>query len=518
MGEDSGVARHTGQVPLLEMRGIIKSFPGVYALRGVNLTIGKGEVVGLVGENGAGKSTLMNIMNGVDHPDAGSILLNGRPIAPHSYYEATLLGIFRIYQEQALVPNIPVFENLFLSHEAHFSRFGLLDRRAMVRAAWQIFKEFGHERINPTAVTDSYDFSTRQVIEIIRAFALANVLQIDTPVILLDEPTASLSKEEIDFLGQLLRGIKHRAGILFVSHRLSEVHEWSDRIYIQKDGEIVAEVDASSSTERSLHELMVGRVRDEEFYKENRQRQPGDDTVLTLNNCSGVSAFRNVSLRLHSGEILGIGGVLGSGKSELGRAIAGAFPLVEGSIDIFGRTIVHPTIQTMLETGVGYVPPERHEDGIILSFPVAWNISLVHTAVQNHPPYLLDLRRERTDAQSSIQQLQIRPQNSMALARNLSGGNQQKAILARWLVRDVKILILDNPTRGVDAGAKEDLYTLVRELTGKGVAIILISDDLLELIGLSNRIMIMRDGQQTLEIATPQQNKPQEAALVAQMV
>ncbi|MBV9232030.1 MAG: sugar ABC transporter ATP-binding protein [Chloroflexi bacterium] len=518
MAEDSGRAEQTRQVPLLEVRSITKSFPGVYALRGVNLTIRKGEIVGLVGENGAGKSTLMNILSGVDHPEAGSILLHGHPIAPRSYYEATLLGIFRIYQEQALVSNIPIFENLFLSHEGHFSRFGLLNRRAMIRAAQQIFKEFGHEWINPTAITDTHDFSTRQVIEIIRAFALANVLHIDTPVILLDEPTASLSKEEIDFLGKLLRGIKHRAGILFVSHRLSEVLELSDRIYIQKDGEMVAEVDAASSTERTLHELMVGRVRDEEFYKENRQRQPDDTVLLTLNNCSGVRAFRNVNLRLHAGEILGIGGVLGSGKSELGRAIAGAFRLVEGSIEVFGRTLVRPTIQTMMEAGVGYVAPERHEDGIILSFPLSWNISLARTAVHNIPPYLLDLRRERVEAISSVQQLQIRPPNITVLARHLSGGNQQKAVLARWLVKDVRILILDNPTRGIDAGAKEELYTLVRELTAKGVAIILISDDLLELIGLSNRIIVMRDGKQTLEVATPQQHKPQEAELVAQMV
>jgi ribose transport system ATP-binding protein len=364
----------------------------------------------------------------------------------------------------------------------------------------------------------TYDFSTRQVLEIIKAFALAELLEQDEPVILLDEPTAGLAKDEIDFFGSVVRRIKQRAGVVFVSHRLSELLEFSDRIYVIKDGVVVAQPAPEETSEAELHHLMVGRQRDEAFYKEDRQRAPDEAVALRLGSLSQEGAFHDVDLELRAGEIVGLAGVVGSGKSSLARAIFGAEPGVEGEIAVDGTVIAKPSIRAMMDAGVGYVSADRGTDGIILTLPISWNVSLAALNSGEQAKTVLPLKWEKETSERFREALRIKAPGVDALAGSLSGGTQQKVILARWLALGVKVLVLDNPTKGIDAGAKEDVYEILRELTADGTAILLVSDELVELIGLANRIFIMKDGRVTREIETPPDAKPQEAALVAHMV
>ena len=504
--------------PLMEVRGISRVFGGFAALNDVSLTVHPREVVGFIGENGAGKSTLLNIMSGVDQATEGEVVLRGERVHFRSYKDATRAGVFRIFQELALVPTLPVYQNLFLAHEDRFARGGIISKRAMVQRARTLLADFDHAWVDPLRDVMTYDFSTRQVLEIIKAFALAELLEHEQPVILLDEPTAGLAKDEIDFFGSVIGQIRQRAGVVFVSHRLSELLEYSDRIYVIKDGEVVAQPEPKGTTEADLHHLMVGRERDEAFYKEDRQRDPEDRVALSLSGLELPGAFHDVDLELRAGEIVGLAGVVGAGKSELARAVFGAEPRVEGDIAVAGERVAHPSIRRMMDAGVGYVSADRATDGIILTLSVAWNVSLAALNSGAQAKTLLPLKWEREQAESYRQSLRIKAPNTDALASSLSGGTQQKVILARWLALGVKVLVLDNPTKGIDAGAKEDVYEILRELTGQGAAILLVSDELVELIGLSNRIFVMKDGRVTREIDTPPDAKPHEAELVAHMV
>jgi ribose transport system ATP-binding protein len=505
--------------PLIESRRVDKAFPGVQALSGVGVSVEAGEVVGLVGENGAGKSTLLSVLSGTERPDGGSVVVRGREVEFADYHQATVHGVFRIYQELALVPNLAVYENLFLSHERHFQLLGVLRRGAMIRRAREVLARFDHEWIDPAKETAAYDFSTRQILEIIKAFALADLLEIEVPAILLDEPTTALTQDEAEFLTELIRRVKEKAGFVFVSHRLSEVMELSDRIYVLKDGQVIEETTPQATSDSRLHFAMVGRERDELFYREGRQREPEAKPMLEVVGLSSVPDFADVSVSVGAGEIVGIGGVLGSGKSSLGRVIFGAGRSSNGGVvRVDGEPIEPRTIRRMTRAGVGYVPPERHEDGIILGFPVSWNISLARVASEDGASPILHTEREREDARRYVDSMQIKTPGISTLANSLSGGNQQKVVLARWLARGVRLLILDNPTRGIDAGAKGEVYDLIRDLADRGVGILLISDDLLELIGLSNRVLVMKDGAITAALDSPPGAKPEESDLVASMV
>jgi ribose transport system ATP-binding protein len=502
--------------PVLEVRDITRVFGPVHALRGVSLRVRKGEIVGLIGENGAGKSTLLNIISGTDKQTSGTVILKGAEVSFGNYHEATRNGVFRIFQELALVQNMTVWENLFLSHEQKFTTVGFIRRKDGIRRAKELLERFDHGWIDPERRVQDYPFAVRQVLEVLKAFALADLLGQTEPVILLDEPTAALAADEIDFLRDLLIKLKGHCAIILVSHRLSELLEWSDRIVIFKDGEVVAEAGSRELTEEKLHYLMVGRERDKEFYREDRQRQPEAEPVLQLEDFGDHTTFRDVNLSVLKGEIVGVAGVLGSGKTELGQAVFGDRRAHNGTLEHHGKRLHRWSAQSMSRAKVGYVPSERKEDGLLDTFSVAQNISFARIVSQKSP--LLDLRREMREAEHYISELDIKTSSARANIESLSGGNQQKAVLARWLARGVDLLILDNPTRGVDAGAKEGIYDLIRDLADAGVAILLISDDLLEVIGLSNRIVVMKDGAITYRVDAPVANKPKETDLVATMV
>lgn len=508
---------------LLDVRTIRKSFGNTHALTDVSLQVEPGEVVGLIGENGAGKSTLLHIISGNTRQDSGSVLVRGEPVSFTSAREANFAGVFHIYQELALLANLPVFENFFLSHEERFSRLGVINRREMRERTRACLSLFGHEWIEPSRLVGAYDFSTRQVIEIVKAFALTELLEIDFPVLLLDEPTASLTREEVEFFEALVQRARERAGIIFVSHRLSEVLAMSDRVYVLKDGVVTAEVSPSEVgpsevSERELHRLMVGRERVEFFYQQDLQLEPRPQVALDVRGLSRAGSFRDVNLSVRAGEIVGVSGLLNSGKSELARALFGALA-ADGEIRLGDVQVEHPSISKMAKAGVGYVPPDRHSEGIILVLPVSWNITLAELAQGAGRGAFLDVRSEDEQARDYIDRLSIKTAGGRALARTLSGGNQQKVLLARWLARDVmKVLILDNPTHGVDAGAKGDIYKVLRSIAKEGVGILLVSDDLLEVIGLSNRVIVMKDGEIVKELVTPPDKKPSEEELVAQML
>lgn len=506
---------------ILSVRGLSKSFGSHAVLDDVTIDVARNNVVGIVGENGAGKSTLFNLISGIAQPDGGHVELNGRNIRPGSYREATDLGISRVFQEQALIPNIAVYENILLSHEARFCRFGqVIDRRRMIEVAQRIVRKFGLD-IDVARTTGDYDFSIRQSIEIARACLVPQeVLGIESPVVLLDEPTSTLAKSEEEALFRLIGGIKQHGSVLFVSHRLGEVLQVCDVVHVLKDGRLVATVDPAQVDEGQLHGLMVGRARDADYYHEDEQRDLHDQAVrLRCRNLSFGGAYSNVSLEVREGEVLGIGGLLDSGKSQLGKGIAGVIPPQGGEVQIQGHGSEKPFLPDLIRQGLAYLPAERLVEGIIASFPVAWNISLA--SGRDLFSTVLGFwrgKREVAVAHEYVGRLAIRSATPHAACSTLSGGNQQKVALAKWLCRAPGVLILDNPTRGIDAGAKEEIYRLIRQLAAGGAAVILISDELLELIGLSNRIAILRGGRVTSVVDAPRGAKPTECDIVGLML
>jgi ribose transport system ATP-binding protein len=506
---------------ILRVENVSKSFAGVTTLDSVSLKARRNQIVGIVGENGAGKTTLFNIISGIIAADGGRVLLDGREVRPANYREASLLGISRVFQEQALIPNITVYENLLLAHEDRFVRWGqLVDRRRMIEVAERVVSAVGLD-IDVRRPAGDYDFSVRQAIEIARACLVPQaVLGIEHPVILLDEPTSALARAEEEAFFRLVAGLKEHGAVLFVSHRLNEVLRISDVIYVMKDGRIVAEVDPAEADERKLHGLMVGRARDEDYYHERGQRSVETaPPALRVEHLSRRGDYQDITLTLRQGEILGIGGLLDSGKSALGKGIAGVRAPDQGTVAIGDDAPARPQLSRLMARGFGYVPAERHAEGMITAFPVSWNLSLASGG--DLFSSRLGYWRGRLEASVSrrfIERLRIKASGPAAICARLSGGNQQKVVLAKWLCREPRVLVLDNPTRGVDAGAKEEIYALIRELTGQGVAVLLITDELLELIGLSNRIAIMSQGRISAVVAAPVGAKPTEDALVALML
>lgn len=477
-------------------------------------------MVSLVGENGAGKTTLFDILSGITHANAGTVTLAGQRWSPRSLHHAQTGGIARVFQEQSLIADVPVYENLLLGRDQTFYRGGFLQRRAMIRAAQQLI-DAAELPLDAERRTGDYPFSQRQTLEIARA-CLAPILidNIEHPLILLDEPTASLDREDEQRFLALVAKLRQRASLLLVSHRLSEVRALSDRIYVLKDGQRVAELSAADASENRLHQLMVGRDRAADHYYQHLQQDCADQPVVfTARNLSLPDAYSGISFSVRAGEIVGIGGLLNSGKSRLGKGLAGVIPPASGEIQLQQGVAQRPDIKRLVRQGVGYIPAERLSEGLIAGYDVSWNLGLASGGDRLTTGFGLWRRQlERQTAAKFIALLSIKSASPQKITGELSGGNQQKVVLARWLFRTPRVLVLDNPTRGVDAGAKEELYQHLRALSQQGVAIVLISDELLELIGLSHRIQILQHGRQVGEITAPPDHKPSEASLVALML
>jgi ribose transport system ATP-binding protein len=499
----------------LSVAKVEKRFPGVHALRDVSIEVRQGEVVGLIGENGAGKSTLMKILSGVYQPDSGDILIAGQSTRLASAADANSKGIGMVFQEQSLLTNLTVGENIYLGKLAQFSRFGIVNWRALyASAARQLMKV--KLDVDPRMRAGDLDFASRQMVELAKALTLEEQAG-GNLVILLDEPTSVLERAEIETLFARVRALRSRASFIFASHRLDEVLELTDRIYVMKDGSVVAELRAAELNVTSLHQLMVGRSLQAEYYREPLQKPFRDDVVLEIDGLSLGHRYRNVSFSLHSGEILGIAGVIGSGREELLRTLAGFAVHDGGRLLIAGREVRLRTPAEAVDAGLGYIPRERRVEGLVLFLPVAANITLADLAqLTRHG--LIDARKERQLAKSWVDRLKVRTPSIRTLCLYLSGGNQQKVVLAKWLNARARVLVLDHPTRGLDVGAKEEVYELLREITAEGVAVILTSDTLEETIGLSHTVFVMRDGAVTYQCSADPGHKPRQIDLIGYMV
>jgi ribose transport system ATP-binding protein len=501
--------------PILSLVNVDKRFPGVHALKQVSINLRAGEVVGLIGENGAGKSTLMKILSGVYQHDAGEIRLGGKATRFLDASDANRQGIGMVFQEQSLLTNLSVGENIYLGNEAQFTRFGIVDWRKLFAAAGRQLVKVKVD-VDPRTRADDLDFASRQMVELAKALTLEEHAG-GHLIILLDEPTSVLERAEIDILFARVRALKSRASFIFVSHRLDEVLELSDRIYVMKDGAVVAELKADEADVTQLHHLMVGRSLQAEYYREPLQKPHRETVAVEADQLSLGGAYRDVSFKLHAGEILGIAGVIGSGREELTRTLAGFAPHDGGRLSIGGRELRLRSPAEAVDAGIGYIPRERRVEGLVLFLSVAANVTLAD--LENLSRFgLIDGREERRLASSWVDRLKVRTPGIDALCLNLSGGNQQKVVLAKWLNAKAKVLILDHPTRGLDVGAKEEVYDLVRAVTAEGVAVVLTSDTLEETIGLSHTVLVMRDGEITHRTSANPGQKPRQVDLIGHMV
>lgn len=514
------------QSSFLYVDSLTKRFKNVTALDDVTFEIGQAEVVGLVGENGAGKSTLLNILSGVYSSDEGRIVLDGETVSFGSPVEAANHGISIVQQEQSIVPNLTGYENLFLGRLGQYTTGPKLNRSALHDRANEVVADLGIQ-LDLEEPVRTYEFNDRQMLEVARAFNSAR--DADHPILFLDEPTAALEQAGRDVLFDRINDLRDRASFVFVSHELDEVLEISDRIYVLKDGRIVDELSADEATESLLQERMVGRSTSEEYYRTNEQEAVTSDapTVLSAESVTIDDRVRDVSMNLREGEIFGIVGVEGSGKQALGEALTGAVDVDSGSIHVDGDPVRTGSVPAFVDMGVGYIPKERKSEGVLLYQSLRENVALpsIDTAkLQRQLPAIgrlfpiLDFDGERAIAEESVEDLAIKTPGIEALAHTLSGGNQQKMVIGKWLQRDVDVLVVDNVTRGIDVGAKEEVYRVIRQLAAEGVSIVLIGDELPEVIGMSNRIGVMRHGELRTVVPAPAGEKPEEETLIEEML
>ncbi|HEY2935046.1 MAG TPA: sugar ABC transporter ATP-binding protein [Gaiellaceae bacterium] len=483
---------------LLEIRGVRKSYPGVTALAGVGLAVDAGEVHALLGENGAGKSTLMKVVAGSVVPDEGSMTLDGGAVPFGDPERAREQGIGIVYQELSLVPQLTVGENVFLGRWP--TRVRSVDWRRLYAAAGRHLARVGL-KVDPRRRVDELGMAERQLVEIAKA------LSSDVRVLLLDEPTSALSEREARRLFDVIRGLKESGvAVVYVSHRLAEVLAIADRITVLRDGRLIDTVPASGVDEGHLARLMVGRALASELEKAARDRASEDGrAVLRARGLARSPRLKPVDLELRAGEIVGVFGLVGAGRTRLARALFGLDPPTEGTLELFGRIVSLESPSDAIRAGMGYLGEDRSV-GIVPRMSVAANVTLasLRRIVRGR---VLDFRRERRIAQRFVDDLSIRVSTVDQLADTLSGGNQQKLVLARWLCSEARVLVLDDPTRGIDVGAKEEVFRLVRRLAGEGTAILYLTSEIREARTLPHRLLVMAGGRVVGEMdpATPEE-------------
>ena len=489
--------------PLLVMEGIEKSFPGVRALDGVNLELRAGEVLALVGENGAGKSTLIKVLAGAHRPDAGTIRIAGRPTPIDSPIDAQRAGVAVIYQEFNLVPALTARENIFLGREA--TRAGFICGREEYREAGRLFASLGVP-IDPNAICRDLTVAQQQVVEIVKALSLR------ARIVVMDEPTAALTSLEVERLFAIIQDLKTQGlGILYVSHRLDEIPVIADRVMVLRDGHHVATRRLQEVTREQLIELMVGRKLEQEFPA--RQAALGEERLVVKNLCGGQKVA-DVSFAIRRGEVLGLTGLVGAGRTETVRLIFGADRREAGTIELDGRRLQINNPVEAIRAGIGLLTEDRKAQGLVLAFSVRENFALPNL-VQFSRWGLLDSRRERQALQNYVTSLAIRIWDLEQPTQNLSGGTQQKVVLAKWLERNCEVILFDEPTRGIDVGAKYEVYRLINQLAAQGKAILMISSELPEVLGMSDRILVMRQGRIAGEITDVGQATQQQIMSLA---
>jgi ribose transport system ATP-binding protein len=473
--------------PLLTMRGIVKRFPGVLALGGVELEVRAGEVHCLLGQNGAGKSTLIKVISASYQPDEGEILWEGKPAALSTPQASMDLGISTIYQELDLVPDLSVAENIFLGHE--LSTAGFSQRGETIRRTRELLARLGHSEIPPTRSVGRLSPAAQQIVSMARA------LSQDTRLLILDEPSAVLDQGEVDNLFRVIRNLTAEGvAVVYISHRLEEIRQIGDRITVLKDGSTVATGLAVDQTPTSeLIKLMTGRAIEYVFPPRGDAPAPTGDPVLEVIGLELPGVFTGVDISVHAGEIVGLAGLVGAGRSEILETLYGARRPSAGSVRVAGRELRRGSVPAAVKAGVGLAPEERKSQGLLLDQAIYRNIT-VSTLGRFSRLGMLDSRSERKRSAEVADSLDVRPAGVDRLVRLLSGGNQQKVVLARWLMRECRVLLLDEPTRGVDVGARAEIYTLVRSLADSGVAVVVVSSEVEEVLGLSDRVLVVREG------------------------
>jgi ribose transport system ATP-binding protein len=472
---------------LLSVRGIVKTFPGVRALDGVDFDVEPGEVHCLLGQNGAGKSTLIKVLAGAHRPDEGEITWRGEPVTLASPVAALKIGIATMYQELDLVPGLSVADNIFLGRErASFGFTKISESRGL---AAKLLARLGHPEITPSTEVGTLSAAGQQLVSMARALAY------DAKLLVMDEPTAALAGEEVDNLFRIVGELTAEGvAIVYISHRLEELRRIGHRVTVLKDGKTVAtDLDAKETPTSELVRLMAGHKVETVFGPRHEAHIDRDTEVLKVEHLTIKGEFEDIGLTVHAGEVVGIAGLVGSGRSELLETIFGARKPDAGSVTVDGKTVRPGSVSAAVKAGIGLAPEERKSQGLLLDLPVVYNVTLASLSRYAKLGFT-DRSRELDDAGESLRRLDLRPADPKRIIRTLSGGNQQKAVLARWLVRGCRVLLLDEPTRGVDVGARAELYRLISELAATGVAIVLVSSEIPEVLGLSDRVLVLREG------------------------
>ena len=470
--------------PLLEVREIEKTFPGVRALSDVSFDVRAGEVHALLGENGAGKSTLIKIVSGVYGPDAGSILVDGTKVQFSAPDDARRAGVATIYQELLLFPELSVAENIFLGH-APQGGAGRIDWRAMRAKAQHLLDSLEIDDLVPDQIVGALTVGNRQRVEILRA------LSHDARILIMDEPTAALTESDVTRLFDVVRRLKRRGvGIVYISHRLDEIFAIADRVTVLRDGAYVGSREVGDTNAAELVQMMVGRRIDNLFPK---TPAPIGAPVLEARDLVRRPLTKGVSLTVRAGEIVGLAGLVGSGRSELAQTLFGMTPAQSGEIRLNGEVVRIDSPGAARAKGLAYVPEDRGAQGLVRRMSVLHNFSLAALGALSHAGFI-DRAGERRMAEEGVKRFSVKTSSVDEIAGRLSGGNQQKIVLGKWLANNPKLLILDEPTRGIDVGAKAEIHRLMSQLAAEGVAILMISSELPEVLGMSDRVLVMREG------------------------
>lgn len=478
-------------IPFLQMEGIVKIFPGVKALEDINLSLYKGEVLALMGENGAGKSTLMKILTGVYQKNEGKIFIDGSEVEIKNIKEAEKLGISMIHQELSVLPNLTVAENLFLGNEKINKLTKKLDRKTMNSMCNDYLKQIGCN-VNPDELVKNISIGEMQMLEIAKAISK------NSNIIVMDEPTTALTEAETEKLFKVVKMLTSKnIAIIYISHRLDEIFTICDRINVLRDGKYVGEVQVKDVTKDDLITMMVGRKLEEQYpYKVPDKVTP----ILKLKDICLDGVIHNINLEVRAGEILGMSGLMGAGRTEVAKVIFGEYKKTSGSIEINGKELNINTPKDAINNGIAYLSEDRKKEGLVLPLSVRDNMTLASLDKFEKKNFSINKAAERDTVDKYIKDLSIKTPNQEQLIKNLSGGNQQKVILAKWLIQSPKILIIDEPTKGIDVGAKKEIYDVLNKLKANGTAVIMISSDMQEVLGISDRVVVMHEGKITGEL------------------
>jgi ribose transport system ATP-binding protein len=472
---------------LLECRKIVKSYNGPIVLEDVNFSVKRGEIHSLVGENGAGKSTLVKIITGAIERNSGDIVFKGQALPlQYSRKYAENLGIAVIYQELSLIPGMTVAQNIFLSREPLYPHTRIINKRKMNAMAQELIDRYQFP-LKPSDIIDNISIAQRQLVEILKA------LSGNASLMIMDEPTSSLTRTEVEMLFKIIHTLKSEGiSVLYISHRMEEVYALSDRVTVLRDGKLVSVLEKEQINPAEIIRLMIGHKLEENAVYHNLPKIEGRKPVLEVEGLTSVGKFTDISFTLHEGEVLGIGGLVGSGRTELVRALYGIDPYNKGIIRYLGKPWV-PSVHASIRSGIGFIPEERRIQGILAPLTIKRNISITNFD-RIAPRGVIKNKQEKQLAIDGIRLVNVKPPDPEVVVGNLSGGNQQKVGLAKWLVRSLKLIFIDEPTVGIDVGTKEEIYGHIRTLAEQGVSVILVSSDLPELTRLSDRVLILRKG------------------------